>query len=164
MIGKILSELAGRGRRVPREGLLRLSSKNGNQNFYKGKGVKSTGVHTSIGRPFLSLSQASMGYKTLIQIQIDLIYCMTARLHQWASSVYLVHIAFSMCSERLSAGGYKALDARKPEYIIPDLSKTQVGTFWSYRIAWAGDKGLCESFLGWCAGKQSPCIISLLYV
>ena len=51
MIGRILGELAGRSRRVPRQGLLILSSKNGNQNYYKGKGVKSTGVHTRKGKP-----------------------------------------------------------------------------------------------------------------
>ena len=59
---------------------------------------------------------------------MDLLDCMAASLSYWACSIYLVQIAFPLCSERLSAGGYKALDARKPEYVIPDLSKTQVGT------------------------------------
>ena len=43
MIGRMLGELAGRGRRVPRNGLLILNSKRGPRNFYKGKGVKNTG-------------------------------------------------------------------------------------------------------------------------
>ena len=65
MIGRILSQLAGRGRKVPRQGLLQLSSKNGNANYYKGKGVMSTGVHTSKGTPsFVALLyQASPGVR-----------------------------------------------------------------------------------------------------
>lgn len=49
MIGRILGELAGRGRSVPRQGLLILNSKRGPRNFYKGKGVKNTGKSTSKG-------------------------------------------------------------------------------------------------------------------
>lgn len=49
MIGRLLAELAGRGRRVPRQGLLTLTSKRAPRNFYKGKGVKSTGRHTRKG-------------------------------------------------------------------------------------------------------------------
>lgn len=49
MIGRILAELAGRGRKVPRQGLLVLNSKRGPRNFYKGKGVKNTGISTSKG-------------------------------------------------------------------------------------------------------------------
>jgi len=49
MIGRILGELAGRGRKVPRQGLLVLNSKRGPRNFYKGKGVKSTGKSNSKG-------------------------------------------------------------------------------------------------------------------
>ncbi len=46
---RLLAQLAGRSRRVPREGLMVLNSKRGPKNFYKGKGVKSTGRHTSKG-------------------------------------------------------------------------------------------------------------------
>ncbi|KAK9833988.1 hypothetical protein WJX81_000994 [Elliptochloris bilobata] len=38
-----------RYRRVPAKGFKRLTSKQGNKNYYKGKGVQSTGHHTKLG-------------------------------------------------------------------------------------------------------------------
>ena len=38
-----------RYRRVPNKGFKRLTSKQGNKNYYKGKGVKSAGHHTRLG-------------------------------------------------------------------------------------------------------------------
>ncbi|KDD73992.1 hypothetical protein H632_c1671p0 [Helicosporidium sp. ATCC 50920] len=48
----VLSSLASvlcRGRRVPRHGFAQITSKQGPKNFYKGKGCKPTGKHTSKG-------------------------------------------------------------------------------------------------------------------
>ncbi|KAI3428746.1 hypothetical protein D9Q98_007569 [Chlorella vulgaris] len=39
----------GRGRRVPRVGFVRLTTKQGPRGYYKGKGVAATGTHTSKG-------------------------------------------------------------------------------------------------------------------
>ena len=47
--GNILTALACRARRVPRTGYTQLTSKIGPRNFYKGKGVPSTGRKTSKG-------------------------------------------------------------------------------------------------------------------
>ena len=55
MIGRILGQLAGRGRKVPREGLLVLNSKRGPRNFYKGKGVKNTGKTGNKGERLLGV-------------------------------------------------------------------------------------------------------------
>jgi len=38
-----------RYRRVPSKGFKQLTGKYGNKNYYKGKGVKSTGHHTKLG-------------------------------------------------------------------------------------------------------------------
>lgn len=44
-----LAAALGRGRRVPRVGFTRLTSKQGPRGYYKGKGAASTGQHTSKG-------------------------------------------------------------------------------------------------------------------
>mmetsp|Transcript_13376 Transcript_13376/g.48705 ORF Transcript_13376/g.48705 Transcript_13376/m.48705 type:complete len:87 (-) Transcript_13376:680-940(-) len=41
--------LANRARHAAAKGFLRLTSKRGNKNYYKGKGAASTGKHTSKG-------------------------------------------------------------------------------------------------------------------
>lgn len=48
MLTNLLSALA-RSRRVPRKGFTQLTSKRGNKNFYKGKGVQPVGHHTNKG-------------------------------------------------------------------------------------------------------------------
>lgn len=48
MLSGFLTAVA-KGRRVTRTGFTVLNSKRGNKNFYKGKGVQSTGTHTSKG-------------------------------------------------------------------------------------------------------------------
>ncbi|EIE25474.1 hypothetical protein COCSUDRAFT_52881 [Coccomyxa subellipsoidea C-169] len=49
MLLRALGVFTGRGRRVPRKGFTQLTSKLGPKNFYKGKGVPSTGHHTRKG-------------------------------------------------------------------------------------------------------------------
>ncbi|PRW44460.1 39S ribosomal L41- mitochondrial-like [Chlorella sorokiniana] len=44
-----LAAALGRGRRVPRVGFTRLTTKQGPRTYYKGKGAASTGHHTSKG-------------------------------------------------------------------------------------------------------------------
>jgi large subunit ribosomal protein L41 len=44
-----LAAAMGRGRRVPRVGFVRLTTKQGPRGYYKGKGVAATGTHTSKG-------------------------------------------------------------------------------------------------------------------
>jgi large subunit ribosomal protein L41 len=45
-----LAAAFGRARRVPRKGFTQLLSKQGNKNFYKGKGAIPTGRHTRKGK------------------------------------------------------------------------------------------------------------------
>ena len=50
MFLSFLGVFSGRGgRRVPRKGFTQLTSKLGNKNYYKGKGVPSVGHHTRKG-------------------------------------------------------------------------------------------------------------------
>ena len=56
-----------RYRRVPSSGFKRLTSKQGNKNYYKGKGVQSTGHHTKLG----ALSSASvLDARNLMQLEL----------------------------------------------------------------------------------------------
>ena len=49
MLNLLVAAVRGTTRRVPRAGAAQLNSKRGPRNYYKGKGAKATGRHTSKG-------------------------------------------------------------------------------------------------------------------
>ncbi|KAK9818441.1 hypothetical protein WJX74_000878 [Apatococcus lobatus] len=50
MLNFVIAAVRGSTRRVPRAGATQLNSKRGPRNYYKGKGARATGRHTSKGR------------------------------------------------------------------------------------------------------------------
>ena len=99
MLLRALGVFTGRGRRVPRKGFTQLTSKLGPKNFYKGKGVPSTGHHTRKGEKTFGLEGTDFRH---------------------------VLMTMAAANEYLLAGTYVILKDRLPDYVVPDLSDFKV--------------------------------------
>ncbi len=113
-LGILVGLLRG-GRAVPKSGIGALTSKRGPRNFYKGKGCKSTGRHTSKGF-FLSCSL------------LFLLCLFLRRFLSDSASVFLfclVCIRFSLARYLLS-GAYVLMEEKLPKYVVPDLTNCKV--------------------------------------
>jgi hypothetical protein len=116
-LGILVGLLRG-GRAVPKSGIGALTSKRGPRNFYKGKGCKSTGRHTSKGF-FLSCSL------------LFLLCLFLRRFLSDSASVFLfclVCIRFSLARYLLS-GAYVLMEEKLPKYVVPDLTNCKVRGF-----------------------------------
>ena len=100
----------GRGRRVPRTGYAQLNSKIGPREYYKGKGAKSTGSHTSKG----------------INSRARLLFA--SAYDEEAAFLRAVGNVGRGCAR--SAGGYKLQKEKLPQYVVPDLTDFKVGHGW----------------------------------
>lgn len=82
-LGILVGFLRG-GRAVPRTGISALTSKRGPRNFYKGKGCKSTGRHTSKGVALIALKFFVLSWSSIC----------------WSDVVFhLVKFQWSVCFE-----------------------------------------------------------------
>ena len=104
----ILTQFLRGGRAVPRTGIKILTSKRGPRNYYKGKGCKSTGRHTS------------KGIVTRICFRLSLRETVMRLLSNVALMTYVVQRELS------GAGGYVLMDEKLPKYIVPDLTNCKV--------------------------------------
>lgn len=104
-LGVVTQFLRG-GRAVPRTGIKILTSKRGPRNYYKGKGCKSTGRHTSKGTIIPEI-------KRLIQNKAHCIVIWT-------------HLIQPRTPLGLCTGSYVLMDEKLPKYIVPDLTNCKV--------------------------------------
>ena len=100
--------LLARGRRVPRTGWAQLTSKIGPKNFYKGKGVPSAGKHTSKGERVCQAPRILLLFRRH--------RALNAGSGAWCK----------LLRPGLFAGGYRLLQGKLPNFVVPDLTGFKV--------------------------------------
>lgn len=120
-----LAAVLTRGRRVPRTGFTRLTTKQGPRGYYKGKGAAATGKHTSKGARVVEGGRSGGGHCAL---RAGAGRALCAAGGGVRASRGLAR-RYGPCPQRLPpharmlpAGGYTQLERKQPQYVVPELA------------------------------------------